>query len=260
MNLQGKTALVTGGGQGIGRQICLKLASLGARLVIADINYDGVCETARLAQEISALDSLSVRTDLRDEGAVRALVDQALANSGCVDFLINNSGIAGPTASVEDITLEQWNDCMAINMTGMFLMCKYLVPHMKTRGDARIVNMASIAPKLPLPWRTPYSATKMAVIGFTRSLAAELGAFGIRVNSICPGTVEGARQDAVIENAARQSGKTREEIIATKVGGVPLRCFVPETAVADLVAFLCAPESAMITGQDMNVCAGAVMY
>ena len=258
MRLTGKTALVTGGCRGIGRQICLKLAEQGVRLVIADIDPEGMRETARLAEERSGLDSLCHVTDLRDEAAIRELVKLAL-DRGKVDFLINNSGIAGPTANIEDVTLAEWNDCMSINMTGMFLLCKYLAPHMKTLGDARIVNMSSIAPKVPLPWRAPYCASKMAIIGFTRSLAKELGEFGIRVNAVSPGTVEGARQDRVIDEIARQSGRSRESVVASKVERIPLRAFISEASIADLVVFLCSPEGAMITGQDMNINGGAFM-
>ena len=259
MPLKGKTALVTGGGKGIGRQICIKLASWGAHLVIADICGEGILETARLAKENSGLDSVLSVTDLRDESAVKRLAALAQENSD-IHFLINNSGVTGPTANVEDISLEEWNDCMSVNMTGIFLLCKYLVPHMKTLGDARIVNLSSIAPKLPLPWRAPYCASKMAIIGFTRCLAKELGPSGIRVNAICPGTVEGERQNGVIDNIARQTGKPREEVVAMKAERIPLQRFVTESDVAGMVAFLCSPEAAMVTGQDLNVTGGAIMW
>ena len=149
---------------------------------------------------------------------------------------------------------------MRINMTGIFLLCKYIVPHMKTLEDARIINMSSCAPKLPLPWRTPYCASKMAIIGFTRSLAKELGPHGIRVNSICPGTVEGERQNGIIDSIVRQTGKTREEVIAMKAERIPLQQFIAESDVADLVAFLCGPNARMITGQDLNITGGAIMF
>ena len=255
----GKTALVTGGGKGIGRQICLKLASQGTHLIITDILPEEIHNTARLAKEQSGMDSMCLETDLRDEAAVKRLAALAQEN-GDVHFLINNAGVTGPTANVEDISLAEWEDCMRINMTGIFLLCKYLVPHMKTLGDARIINMSSIAPKLPLPWRTPYCASKMALIGFTRSLAKELGPFGIRVNSICPGTVEGERQHGVMEKISMQTGMTIEKVIAMKVERIPLQQFVAEADVADLVAFLCSPNARMITGQDMNVTGGAIMF
>ena len=259
MKFVNKTALVTGGSKGIGRQICLRLAEEGTRLIIADINPAGIEETARMVMDVSGRDSLCVETDLRDPAQIERLADKALS-TGNVDFLINNSGIAGPTANIEDVTLTEWEDTMSINLTGMFLLCKYLVPHLKTRGDARIINMASNAPKVPLPWRAPYCASKMAIIGLTRSMAKELGPYGIRVNALCPGAVEGERQSTVIDNIARQTGQTRESVIAAKIERIPLRTFVPEASVADMVVFLCSDQSAMLTGQDINITGGAIMW
>lgn len=259
MRFTNKTALVTGGSQGIGRRICLSLAEEGTRIIIADINPKGIEETAALVKERSGRDSLCIETDLRFPDQIKNLADKALA-SGNVDFLINNSGIAGPTANVEDVTLEEWQESMAINLTGVFLLSKYLVPHMKTLGDARIINMASNAPKVPLAWRAPYCATKAAVIGLTKSMAKELGPFGVRVNALCPGAVEGARQDRVIDNIARQTGRTRESIVAEKIDRIPLRTFIPESSVADMVVFLCSEQGRMITGQDLNITGGSIMW
>ena len=259
MKFVNKTALVTGGGKGIGRQICLRLAEEGTRLIIADINPAGIEETARMAMDVSGRDSLCLETDLRHPAQIERLAEKALS-SGNIDFLINNSGIAGPTANIEDVTLAEWEETMNINLTGMFLLCKYLVPHLKTRGDARIINMASNAPKIPLPWRAPYCASKMAIIGLTRSMAKELGPYGIRVNALCPGAVEGERQHAVIDNIARQTGRTRESVVAEKIERIPLRSFIPETSIGDMVVFLCSDQSSMLTGQDINITGGAIMW
>ena len=259
MKFVNKTALVTGGSKGIGRQICLRLAEEGTRLIIADINPAGIEETARMVMEVSGRDSLCIETDLRDPVQVENLVEKSLS-SGNIDFLVNNSGIAGPTANIEDVTLAEWEETMSINLTGIFLLCKHIVPHLKTRGDARIINMASNAPKVPLPWRAPYCASKMAIIGLTRSMAKELGPFGVRVNALCPGAVEGERQNMVIDNIARQTGRTREAVVAEKIERIPLRTFIPEASVADMVAFLCSDQGAMLTGQDINITGGAIMW
>ena len=259
MKFVNKTALVTGGSKGIGRQICLRLAEEGTRLIIADINPAGIEETARMVMEVSGRDSLCIETDLRDPAQVENLVEKSLS-SGNIDFLVNNSGIAGPTANIEDVTLAEWEETMCINLTSIFLLCKHLVPHLKTRGDARIINMASNAPKVPLPWRAPYCASKMAIIGLTRSMAKELGPFGVRVNALCPGAVEGERQNMVIDNIARQTGRAREAVVAEKIERIPLRTFIPEASVADMVAFLCSDQGAMLTGQDINITGGAIMW
>lgn len=259
MRFVNKTAIVTGGSKGIGRQICLSLAEEGAKLVIADIDPAGLEETARLVMERSGHDSLCIATDLRNPDQVENLAKTSL-KFGNINFLVNNSGIAGPTANIEDVTLADWEDTMSINLTGMFLLCKFLVPHLKTRGDARIINMASNAPKVPLPWRAPYCASKMAIIGLTRSMAKELGPFGIRVNALCPGAVEGERQNMIIDNIARQTGQTRESIVASKIERIPLRMFIPESSVADMVVFLCSEQGAMLTGQDINITGGSIMW
>lgn len=259
MRFTNKTALVTGGSQGIGRQICLGLAEEGTRIIIADINPAGIEETAAMIRERSGRDSLCIETDLRFPEQVKAMADKALA-SGNIDILVNNSGIAGPTANIEDVTLEEWRDTMDINLTGMFLLSKYIVPHMKTLGDARIINIASNAPKVPLAWRAPYCASKAAVIGLTKSMAKELGPFGIRVNALCPGAVEGVRQDRVIDNIARQTGRSRESVLAEKIDRIPLRSFIPESSVADMVVFLCSEQGRMLTGQDINITGGSIMW
>lgn len=259
MRFVNKTAIVTGGSKGIGRQICLSLAEEGVKLIIADINPEEIETTSRLVMERSGRNSLCVETDLRYPEQIEHLATTAL-RSGDIDFLINNSGVAGPTANLEDVSLADWEDTMRINLTGMFLLCKHLVPHLKTRGDARIVNMASAAPKVPLPWRAPYCASKMAVIGLTRSMAKELGPFGIRVNALCPGAVEGERQNMVIDNIAKQTGQPRESVVATKIERIPLRMFIPEASVADMVVFLCSEQGSMLTGQDINITGGSIMW
>ncbi len=260
MQLGNQIAIVTGGGQGIGREIALRLASEGAVVVIADINAEGSQQTADMITRAGGRQATFIPTDIRRETDVIGLIERALAIDQRIDILVNNSGIMGPVKPIEDIFLEEWEATLAVNITGMFLCCKHTVPVMKRQGKGSIVNIASITGKRPLPQRVPYAVSKMAVIGLTRTLAAEVGRSKIRVNAVCPGSVIGPRYDQVIEGMMKSSGKTREQVIAERTEVTALKTFVDARYVAGVVAFLCSEDAAMMTGQDINVSAGAVMY
>lgn len=259
MRLMEKVAVVTGAGQGIGRQIALRLASEGARLTLADIHENGLQETNSLLPN-SRAEALLVPTDVSSETSVQRMVRSTVERYGRLDILVNNSGIAGPTQPVENIDVADWEAVMAVNLRGVFLCCKHAVPIMKTHSGGCIVNISSVTGKRALVRRAPYAASKMGVIGLTRTLAAELGEFGIRVNAICPGTISGPRQDNIVAAASKFTGKPIEEIMREKVAASPLKRLVAPEYVAAMVAFLCSPDADVITGQDINVSAGQVMY
>ncbi len=260
MRLEKQLAIVTGGGQGIGAQIALRLALEGAAVVVADVNVAGARKTVAAIAERGGRQATVVATDISDETQVVAMVERALGIEGRIDILVNNSGIMGPVKDIEDITLEEWKATMAVNLDGMFLCCKHVVPIMKRQGRGSIVNISSVTGKRPLTHRTPYAASKMGVIGLTRTLAAEVGKWKIRVNAVCPGAVTGPRQDQVYEGIMKFTGKSREQVMAERAELSALRTFVDPQYVAAVVAFLCTEDAAMMTGQDLNVSAGAVMY
>jgi len=260
MRLENQIAVVTGGGQGIGAQIALRLARDGAAVVIADVNVDGARQTAGKIAERGGREARVIPTDISDEAQVRALVEEALGPAGRIDILVNNSGIMGPVQNIEEIALADWRATMAVNLDGMFLCCKHVVPCMKRQGRGCIVNIASVTGKRPLTQRTPYATSKMGVIGLTRTLAAEVGKWKIRVNAVCPGAVTGPRQDQVYAGIMKFTGKTREQVMAERAEMSALKTFVDPAQVASVVAFLCSDDAAMMTGQDLNVSAGAVMY
>ena len=260
MRLDGQIAIVTGAGQGIGQQIALRLAQEGANVVIADINEKGSIETAEMISKSYGITTKVVPTDITREEPVLHLIKRTLEIDGRIDILVNNAGIAGPMKNVEEVELEEWEATMAINLRGMFLCCKHTVPIMKRQERGNIVNISSMSGKRPLPQRTPYTTTKMGVIGFTRTLAAEVGKWKIRVNAICPGAVTGPRYDAVVEGITRNTGKTREQVISEWAEASALKTFVDPKYIAGVVAFLCSEDAAMMTGEDINVSAGMVMY
>jgi NAD(P)-dependent dehydrogenase (short-subunit alcohol dehydrogenase family) len=260
MGLEKQVAIVTGGGQGIGEQIALRLGREGALVVVADINLAGARNTAEAIVKNGGRPARAIVTDITDETQVVALVEQALGLEGRIDILVNNSGIMGPVKNIEEITLDEWKATLAVNLDGMFLCCKHVVPVMKRQGGGSIVNISSVTGKRPLPQRTPYATTKLGVIGLTRTLAAEVGKWKVRVNAVCPGAVTGPRQDLVYAGIMKFTGKSREQVMAERAEMSALKSFVDPRQVAAVVAFLCSEDAAMMTGQDLNVSAGAVMY
>lgn len=252
------TALVTGASQGIGREISKTFAAEGANVVLA-ARSDGIYETA---EEIGAPDrTLAVEVDVTDEASVEAGVERAVERFGGLDCLVNNAGIAGPTAPVEEVSLAEWQRTLDVNVTGMFLTTKHAVSALKESNRPSVVNVSSISGKRPLTARTPYVASKMAVIGLTRTLAFELSEWDVTVNAICPGATTGPRIDDVIDAQAADRGISFEDAKA--------QLFTDDTALGTLVdpedtaavaAFLASEKGRHITAQDINVDAGTVWY
>jgi NAD(P)-dependent dehydrogenase (short-subunit alcohol dehydrogenase family) len=260
MRLEGQVAVVTGGGQGIGEQIALRLACEGAIVAIVDIDETGARKTAGAMVAQGGREGRVISADIADEPQVIALMAEAFAIAGRIDILVNNAGIMGPVKHIEDIALDEWRATLAVNLDGMFLCCKHVVPIMKRQGRGSIVNIASVTGKRSLAMRTPYAASKMGVIGLTRTLAAEVGEWKVRVNAVCPGSVTGPRQSRVFDGIMQFTGKSREQVMTERAALSPLKTFVDPAHVAAVVAFLCTDDAAMMTGQDINVSAGAVMY
>ena len=260
MRLDGAIAIVTGAGQGIGQHIALRLAQDGALVCIVDINLDGLKETEEMITKANAKKPAIILTDVSREGEVEPMVKEALKIADRVDILVNNAGIMGPVKNVEDILVEEWEQTMAVNLRGMFLCCKHVVPIMKRQKRGCIVNIASVTGKRPLTQRLPYATSKMGVIGLTRTLAAEVGEWNIRVNSVCPGAVEGSRLKKVFEGIMKYSGKTWDQVVSERLESTPLRRLIHPKDIAAVVAFLCSEDGAMITGEDVNVSAGDVMF
>ena len=253
------TALVTGGGRGIGQAICVELAARGHDIAIADLDEEEMATTVALVEE-EGQEALALPTDLKHHESVETTVERALSTFGSVEHLVNNAGIAGPTAACEDVAPEEWDETLAVNLRGPFYTCRTLLPTMKEQGYGRIVNIASVTGKRPLTQRTPYATAKMGLIGFTRTLAAEVGEYDINVNAVCPGSVDGPRIRRVFEQKAEATGRTYEAVRADAENESPRRELVTREDIANSVAFLCSPDADRITGQDLNVSAGKVMY
>lgn len=249
----GRTALVTGAGQGLGRQIALALARAGARIVAVDLVRDNVVETARLLEGEGA----SVRTatcDVADAGSVAALAEELSEEE--VSILVNNAGVPGPVKALTEIEPEEWDDVFAVNVRGVYLMCRAFVPAMAGRGTGDVINLASVSGKRPLARRTPYCASKMAVIGLTVTLAAEVGPLGVTVNSLSPGPVRGPRMERNFRLEAERLGVSYEEAEQAFVSRALLSRLVEEIEVGRaVVAMLNMPG---LHAADIDLSAGMV--
>ena len=205
MELKGRTALVTGAGNGLGRAIARALTNVDVRVVLTGRHAEPLSETAVLIGGSSRVATV----DVADESSVRALAHE-LADEH-ISVLINNAGVPGPVASLIDIEKDDWDAVFAVNVTGMFLMCRAFLPPMIERGSGDVINLASVSGKRPLARRTPYCASKMAVIGLTTTLAAEVGPLGISVNTLSPGPVNGPRMERNFRLEAERTGTTFEQ-------------------------------------------------
>ena len=245
----GFKVLITAGAAGIGRVIADTLADHGARVWVCDIS-----EAALEACRAERPDYGVVRCDVAEEGQIDAFFDQAIAELGGLDLLVNNAGIAGPTAGVENIDPADWRHTVDINLNSYFYCARRATPLLKAAGDGAMINISSIAGRLGFAQRTPYAATKWAVVGFIQSLAKELGPDGVRVNAILPGIVEGPRIDRVIAARAEVAGISFEEAERNMLGHVSLRRKVSAQDIANMALFLCSPLGRNISGQALGVC------
>lgn len=246
---EGFRALVTAGASGIGRAIVEALIEAGARVHTCDIDEAALAECAAALPEVG-----TTLADVASEGDVDRLLVEAEAQLGGLDALVNNAGIAGPTAPIEEIDPADWRRCLEVDLTGQFLCARRAVPLLKAAGGGAIVNISSVAGRLGYAYRTPYAAAKWGVIGLTQSLARELGPHRIRVNAILPGIVAGPRIDRVIDARARQTGMSFAEMERTYLANVSMRTKVTAGDVAAAVVYLCSPLGALVSGQSLGVC------
>ena len=255
MRLKDRVAIVTGGGVGIGKAIALAFANEGALLVLASRNQANL---EAVAGEIKAKGgrAIVIKTDVSDESQVKKLVAQTLGEYGKVDILVNNSGIAGPTAAVADIELEGWNQTLSTDLTGAMLCSREVLKDMIPRGSGNIINISSLSGRQGLLFRSPYTASKWGLIGFTQTLSMEAGKHNIRVNCIAPGAVAGERIENVIRARAEASGITYEEAARQATSRSSLGRFVTSEEIALTAIFLASDESSGITGQTISVDAG----
>ena len=248
LGLASARVLVTAGASGIGLAIAREFVNEGAQVHVCDVDTRALGELSTIAPTVT-----SSHCDVSEESAVSRLFDDLLRRHGGLDVLVNNAGIAGPTARCEDISLADWDRTLAVNLTGQFLCARLATPLLRKSGNASIANLSSAAGRFGFPLRTPYAASKWAVIGFTKSLSIELGSDGIRVNAICPGSVSGPRIDSVFANKAQARGVRMETVRDEALAKTSLGRLIAPEDIARVIVFLASPAGANISGQAIGV-------
>lgn len=246
LDLSGLRVAITAGAGGIGRVIADSFAACGASVFVSDVDAAALAECGHPG----------VRADAGRVGELEAFMDAALGGLGGLDVLVNNAGIAGPTARVEEVSPAELEATLQVDLAAMFHCARRAVPALREAGGGSIVNLSSAAGKFGFPLRSPYSAAKWGVIGFTRTLAMELGPDAIRVNAILPGLVEGPRIRSVLRNKAAAAGISDNEQTERALQTVSLRCFVSQQDIANMALYLCSPFGATISGQALSVDGG----
>jgi NAD(P)-dependent dehydrogenase (short-subunit alcohol dehydrogenase family) len=240
--------LVTAGASGIGREIARAFMGAGAKVAVVDIDASAL---SRLQDESPGV--IAERCDLAELGQIESVVPRVIDALGGLDVLVNNGGIAGQTAPVEQVSPSEWDRVMRVNLGGTFNVTRLAIPHLKKSTVGAIINMSSAAGRLGYPQRSAYATSKWGIVGFTKTLSMELGAFGIRANAILPGPVAGERMQRVLEARAAASGRTLEEERGNALVNQSLKSFTEPGEIAALAVFLASGAAKTISGQALAI-------
>jgi NAD(P)-dependent dehydrogenase (short-subunit alcohol dehydrogenase family) len=249
LEIKGLRVLVTAGASGIGREIARAFVREGARVHICDIDGEALVVLGKSDPEIT-----SSLCDVSHRDQVARLFQEALAALGGCDCLVNNAGIAGPTGRVEEIDPEDWDRCLTVDLTGQFNCVRLAIPYLKQSNNPSVMNLSSQAGRHGFPLRSPYAAAKWGVIGFTKSIAMELGEYGIRVNALLPGLVAGDRIRRVLEAKAQQKGISFGDIERMALEDISIKEYVTPQQLADVVVFTASPRARTLSGEAISVC------
>lgn len=236
---------ITAGAGGIGKIIAASYAAQGAQVF--------VCDQDRAAVNALPDQITGACVDVTDEAALDSWLQAGLSQFGGCDVLINNAGIAGQAGPVEALDLAEWKQCLAVNLDAQMLTCRAIAPVMKRQKSGAIINLSSTSGLFGAPFRAPYAAAKWAVIGFTKTIATELGPFGIRCNAICPGAVSGERMDRVLAAEAQARGVTADDVYRDYASGSSLRRFAEPAEIAQLCLYLSSDAAKFVSGQAIAV-------
>lgn len=246
LGVEGKRVLITAGAAGIGQAIAQRFTEAGADVWVTDIAEAAVESARRKGVRASV-------SDAADEDQVADLAAEVTSEWGTLDVLVNNAGIAGPTGGIESLESKAWLSTFDVNIHSQFYCVKHFLPLLRTGPSAAIVNLSSAAGRLGMAGRSPYSATKWAVVGLTKTLAIELGSDNIRCNAICPGAVGGPRIEGVIASKADMLGKTVEEVTGLYTGQSSLNKLADADDIGNMAVFLASDMASHVNGQAMAV-------
>lgn len=240
--------LISGGASGIGEVLAAAYIEAGSQVHVCDVS-----EPALAAFRDRFPQALATRADVGDAAQIAAVFVAQRQRFGGLDVLVNNAGIAGPTGGIDVISDKDWQSTIDINLTAQYRFAHHAVPLLRESANAHLLHIASVAGRLGYAWRTPYAATKWAIVGLMKSLASELGESDIRVNAILPGIVEGPRMDNVIRARAEQMGVPEPEMRQEYLNKISLKRMVTAEDVAAMALFLCSPAARNVTGQAISV-------
>jgi NAD(P)-dependent dehydrogenase (short-subunit alcohol dehydrogenase family) len=240
--------VITGGASGLGREMAQKFLSQGDRVAICDVSRVNIEALKQERPEI-----LSVQCDVTDELQMQEFFDQVQTEFGGVDIFLSNAGTGGPAGLLETIEFYEWRDCVSVNLDGAFLSCRWAGQQMRAQGSGVILIISSTSGLFGVPNRAPYVTAKWGLIGLMKTLAMELGPAGVRVNAICPGSVDGDRMERVLDMESAATGQDRSAVQAQYTQGVSLRKFMSPQDIAEMAFFLASEVAKNVTGQAISV-------
>ncbi|MBD3308326.1 glucose 1-dehydrogenase [candidate division KSB3 bacterium] len=259
MRHQDRVAIVTGGGNGIGQGICEYMAKLGGKIVVADIDLDAAQQVVKNIQADGG-DAMALKVDVTQKAATQAMAADVLKTYGQIDILVNNAG-TDKKGAITELEESTWDMLMTLNLKGVFLCTQAVMTSMIERQYGRVVNIASMAGKTGEPFTSPYCATKFGVIGFTQSVALEVGKYNVTINAVCPGPVDTELIRQSVAQSAKIKGMTPEDFLQEFfIAPTPLGRIAKPLDVARAVSFLASDEAEFITGSTLNVSGGREMH
>ncbi|MVT66095.1 SDR family oxidoreductase [Bradyrhizobium pachyrhizi] len=247
--VKGKRVIITAGAGGIGQAVIRQLVAAGAEVATCDISEEGI---ESLRKKFPGIHGEVI--DVGDAAMQTRFLEGAIVRFGGIDALVNNAGISGPTARIEDVDVADWTNVFRVNVESHFVACKVVVPYLRKQGDGSVIFISSTAGRLGFGLRTPYSASKWALVGLMKSLAIEAGPDGVRVNAIMPGVVDGERIRRVIAAKAEAENLPYDEMERQWLKLVSLRRMVPPEEIAEMIQFLISDAGRTISGQSLSLC------
>ncbi len=259
MRLKDRVAIVTGGGSGIGRSVCINMAKEGAKVIVGDINLETARETEDMIKKEGG-DAMAFKMDVTQKAEVQTVAADVLKSYGRIDILVNNAG-TDKKGAITELEESTWDMLMDLNLKGVFLCTQAVMPSMIENRYGRIVNISSMAGKTGEPLTSPYCATKFGVIGFTQAVALEVGQYNVTVNAVCPGPVDTELiRKSVAQSAALKGMKPEDFLQEFFINPTPLGRIAKPEDVARAVIFLASDEAEFITGSSLNVSGGREIH